>query len=341
MEATWYALIALMLTVYVVLDGFDFGAGILHLFIARTDEERRTVLAAIGPVWDGNEVWLIATGGVLVFAFPAAYATGFSGFYMPLMMVLWLLILRGLSIELRSHEQSPLWRAFWDGAFAFSSAVVAVVLGAALGNVIRGVPIDESGWFHGALFTDFAVGPRPGALDWFTVLIGVFALATMAGHGALYLWLKTEGPIAARCRRVARPLWLAIGLVAIVVTFAVARVQPAMVQMFVHRRWSWPLPLLSIAGLAMLSYGLWHARERLAFLGSITFIVGLLTSTAAASFPLLLRSTLSARYSIDVYSASSGHHGLAVGLAWWIPAMLLACGYFTYLFRSFRGKVRL
>src|SRR5439155_1735185 len=137
----WYGVVAVMLSVYVVLDGFDFGAGILHLFVARTDRERREVLAAIGPVWDGNEVWLIASGGTLVFAFPRAYATGFSGFYLPLMMVLWLLILRGLSIEFRSHNENPLWRSFWDGTFAFSSTLMAVVLGAALGNVIRGVPI--------------------------------------------------------------------------------------------------------------------------------------------------------------------------------------------------------
>src|SRR5438045_7729085 len=146
MATIWFLLIALMLAVYVVLDGFDFGAGILHLFVARSDAERRTVLAAIGPVWDGNEVWLIASGGVLVFAFPRAYSAGFSGFYMPLMMALWLLILRGISIEFRSHQPNPLWRSFWDGAFAFSSTLMAVLLGAALGNILRGVPPTEHGF---------------------------------------------------------------------------------------------------------------------------------------------------------------------------------------------------
>src|SRR6188474_1795288 len=135
METAWFFLLVGMLTTYVVLDGFDFGAGILHLAVARTDQERRTVLAAIGPVWDGNEVWLIAAGGVLVFAFPRAYSAGFSGFYMPLMMVLWLLIMRGISIEFRSHEAHPLWRSFWDGTFSFSSVLAALVLGVALGNV--------------------------------------------------------------------------------------------------------------------------------------------------------------------------------------------------------------
>jgi len=128
MATAWFILLSLMLAVYVVLDGFDFGAGILHLLVAKNDAERRTVLAAIGPVWDGNEVWLLASGGILVYAFPRAYSGGFSGFYMPLMMVLWLLIVRGLSIEFRSHQESTLWRSFWDGLFWLSSTLMAIVL---------------------------------------------------------------------------------------------------------------------------------------------------------------------------------------------------------------------
>src|SRR5215213_9803227 len=180
MESVWYIIIAVMLAVYVVLDGFDLGAGILHLFVAKSDTERRTVFASIGPVWDGNEVWLIASGGVLVYAFPRAYSAGFSGFYMPLMMALWLLLLRGISIEFRSHEPNPLWRSFWDGAFAFSSTLMTIVLGAALGNVVRGVPVDATGFFSGPLFTNFSPGRHPGVLDWYTVLIGVFTLLALA-----------------------------------------------------------------------------------------------------------------------------------------------------------------
>src|SRR5437762_1854450 len=187
METVWFALVSLMLAAYVVLDGFDFGAGILHLFVAKTDAERRTVLAAIGPVWNGNEVWLIASGGVLVFAFPKVYAAGFSGFYLPLMMVLWLLVLRGISIEFRSKEDNPLWRTFWDNVFFGSSLSMSVVLGAALGNVIRGVPLGSSGYFQGALFTNFQPGPNPGVLDWYTISVAVFAALVLAGHGALFL----------------------------------------------------------------------------------------------------------------------------------------------------------
>src|SRR5258708_4955815 len=172
MATVWFIILSLMLATYVILDGFDFGAGILHLFVAKTDEERRTVLAAIGPVWDGNEVWLVASGGILVYTFPRVYAAGFSGFYLPLMMVLWLLILRGLSIEFRSHHENSLWRSFWDGTLFFASTLMAIILGAALGNVIRGVPVNGEGYFSIPLFTDFLPGTHPGVLDWYTALVG-------------------------------------------------------------------------------------------------------------------------------------------------------------------------
>ena len=147
METLWFYIVAGMMAVYVVLDGFDLGAGILHLFVARKDSERRTVLQSIGPVWDGNEVWLLASGGAMVLAFPKLYASGFSGFYLPLMMVLWLLILRAISIEFRSHLDNPIWRPLWDTVFSGSSLLLAIFLGAAFGNVIRGVPLNADGYF--------------------------------------------------------------------------------------------------------------------------------------------------------------------------------------------------
>ena len=207
MGTFWFTALALMLATYVVLDGFDFGAGILHLFVAKTDAERRQVFAAIGPVWDGNEVWLLASGCVLVLAFPRVYASGFSGFYLPLTIVLWLLVLRGLSIEFRNHEENSLWRAFFDATFALASALLAIVLGAALGNVVRGVPLDTGGYFRAPLWTDWREGPTPGVLDWYTVLVGVFTLVTLAGHGALYLRWKTSGALQARVAGLVPKLW--------------------------------------------------------------------------------------------------------------------------------------
>src|SRR5438045_7653926 len=147
MGTLWFCLVALMIAIYVLLDGFDLGAGAIHLFVAKTDEERRQVLASIGPVWDGNEVWLLAAGGTLYFAFPALYAIGFSGFYLPLMIVLWLLILRGLGVELRMHLEGNVWRGFFDGCFAISSLLLTIFFGAALGNVVRGVPLQKAGCF--------------------------------------------------------------------------------------------------------------------------------------------------------------------------------------------------
>src|ERR1700736_2713502 len=192
MGTIWFCLVALMLTVYVLLDGFDLGAGAIHLLVAKTDEERVQVLASIGPVWDGNEVWLIAAGGTLYFAFPALYAASFSGFYLPLMIVLWLLIVRGISIEFRSHVGGPIWSAFWDRSFSVASTLLAIFYGAALGNVIRGVPFDRAGRFFEPLWTNFMPAGQTGILDWYTTLVGVAALAALALHGAAWLARKTD-----------------------------------------------------------------------------------------------------------------------------------------------------
>src|SRR5919199_6439482 len=173
METLWFVLVCFMLSMYVLLDGFDLGAGAIHPLVARVDAERRIVLHAIGPIWDGNEVWLIAAGGALFFAFPRLYASSFSGFYLPLMMVLWLLMLRGMGIELRSHVANPLWWSFFDFLFSVSSVLLAVFFGAAVGNVVRGVPLNAEGYFFEALWTDFRVGPAPGILDWYTTLMGL------------------------------------------------------------------------------------------------------------------------------------------------------------------------
>ena len=168
MASLWFWIVAVMVTAYVVLDGFDLGAGAIYLIAAKTNDERRRVLRAIGPVWDGNEVWLLAAGGTLYFAFPQLYASSFSGFYLPLMMVLWLLILRGIGIEFRAHIETPVWQNFFDVVFSISSILLAVFFGAALGNVVRGVPLDATGYFFEPLWTNFKLGPQTGILDWYT-----------------------------------------------------------------------------------------------------------------------------------------------------------------------------
>jgi cytochrome d ubiquinol oxidase subunit II len=341
METLWFVIVSLMIATYVVLDGFDFGAGIIHLFVAKNDDERRTVLAAIGPLWDGNEVWLLAGGGVLFFAFPRAYSAGFSGFYMPLMMVLWLLIMRGISIEFRSLESSSLWRSFWDGAFFLSSALMAIVLGAALGNVIRGVPLSPEGYFSGPLFTDFRIGPNPGVLDWYTVLAGVFTLACLAMHGALFLRMKAEKEVRERATGIASKLWWVVLVAGILATIATTQVQPALFSALGERPWSWILVVGILVSLVAIPVTLRRDGEGSPFLASCGFIASMLAATAAGLYPNLLRSTLDPASTLTIQNAAAGPLNLRVGLGWWVIAIILAIIYFVNLFRSFRGKVSL
>src|SRR5258708_38686553 len=192
----WFWLVAIMIVAYVVLDGFDLGVGILHPFLARTDEEKQLMLRSIGPVWDGNEVWLLAGGGTLYFAFPLLYASAFSGFYLALMVVLWLLIMRGLGVELRMHIEIGVWRAFFDGLFFISSLLLAIFYGAALANVIRGVPLGDDGYFFLPLWTNWRVGPAPGILDWYTVIGGFAAALALSPSSGLVSPAQTQNRLA-------------------------------------------------------------------------------------------------------------------------------------------------
>src|SRR6059058_4176635 len=200
MQTAWFCFLAVMVTVYVVLDGFDLGVGALHLLLGRTDAERDEATEAIGPVWNGNEVWLIASGGVLFMAFPAAYAAAFSGLYFGLILVLWLLVGRGLALELRHQLDNPLWRSACDTVFSLSSAALALVFGVALGNVVRGVPLGADGYFSLPLFH---------ILNWYALLVGVFGLVVLTAHGANFLALRWTGELGPRAGRMARRLWWA------------------------------------------------------------------------------------------------------------------------------------
>jgi cytochrome d ubiquinol oxidase subunit II len=339
MQTAWFITLALMLTAYVVLDGFDFGAGILHVFVAKTDEERRTVLAAIGPFWDGNEVWLVASGGILVFAFPRVYAVVCSGFYLPLTMVLWLLIARGISIEFRSQEQNVLWRAFWDGAFALSSTGMAAVLGVTLGNLLRGFPLEPSGYFAMPLFTNFRAGPDCGAFDWYTLLVGGTAVLALAAHGALYLAWKTEGAVHQRSARLARWLLGSTGAAFAVAAVATHIVDPAFAARVLARPVAYPIAAVGVGGAVSLVVSAQRARHLPMFVGSCAVLGSLLLLAAVGMFPTLLRSNLAAADDLTTLNASSGQRGLVAGFWWWTPAMMLAVAYFVLLFRMFRGKV--
>ena len=338
MGTIWFCLVAIMIAMYVLLDGFDLGAGAIHLLIAKTDEERRQILASIGPVWDGNEVWLLAAGGVLYFAFPQLYASGFSGFYLPLMMVLWLLILRGASIEFRNHVKSAVWDPLWDFLFCASSILLAVFFGAALANVVRGVPLDASGYFFEPLWTNFRLGEVTGILDWYTILVGVLALLVLVMHGALWVQLKTNGAVNERARKLAGHVWWGVVVLTAIVTAVTFAIQPQVKENFV----TWPvgliLPLLAVAGLAGVAFELRKHAERKAFFASCLYLVGMLTSVVFGVYPMVLPARNPA-YSLTIEGAKAGAYGLKVGLIWWIVGMILAAGYFTYVYRSFAGKV--
>jgi cytochrome d ubiquinol oxidase subunit II len=341
MAALWFWIVGAMLTVYVVLDGFDIGAGILHMWVARTDTERRMILRSIGPVWDGNEVWLIAAGGTLYFAFPLLYASSFSGFYLPLMMVLWLLILRGISIEFRGHVENPVWTSLWDVVFCLSSILLAVFYGAALGNVVRGVPLDAHGNFFESLWTNFLPGASPGILDWYTILVGVAALASLTLHGALWLARKTDGELNARSRRAASLMWPIVLVLVAAITAASFRLQPLLARGLASHPLGWVFPVLALAGFFGMAWFHRRGDDGRAFYASCAYLAGMLTSAAAGLYPAVLPASGNPSYSLTITNASASPYGLRIGLIWWLLGMALAITWQRLAYRSFAGKVAL
>ena len=334
----WFGIVAVMFALYVVLDGYDLGAGALHLFVARTDGERRTVLAAIGPFWDANEVWLLAAGGALFAAFPKVLASGLSGFYLAIFLVVWCLILRAIAIEFRSHLNEPLWRGFWDVTFAGASALLAVLFGAALGNIIRGVPLGADGWFKLTLFTTFLPRDPVGILDWYTVLAGVFSLVALAGHGAAFLAWRADGEVRARSRRLAFGLHVTLAALWPITTFATHVVNPTLLPALPGRPVAWLSLVLAAAGLfAALAHGA-RGRPLAAFLGSCAFLLGMLGATAACLFPVMLRALPDPGLSITAFDGGATAAGLRISLGWWVIGFPIVIGYFVILFRLHRGR---
>jgi cytochrome bd ubiquinol oxidase subunit II len=341
METLWFVLVAFMLTAYVVLDGFDLGAGLIGPFIADSYAERRLVLRTIGPVWSGNEVWLIAAAGALFFAFPRLYAASFSGFYLSLMIVLWLLMLRGMGAELRAHIHDPLWWSLCDFVFAAASLLLSLFYGVAIGNVLRGVPLSAEGYFFEPLWTDFSVGPESGILDWYTLLTGSVALAMFAAHGAHYVAVKTEGPVQARARRAAARAWAALVLLTTSAFVATLAIRPEILDRFFENPWGWAIPLVVAGALVAMPVYRRKGRDLAAFLASAVYIIAMMSAAAFAVYPALLPASTGPAYSLTIYNTHTGAYSMEVGLVWWLVGTALAVGYFVFLYRSFRGKVNL
>jgi cytochrome bd ubiquinol oxidase subunit II len=332
MAAIWFGVLAGLLIGYAVLDGFDLGAGALHLVVARTEAERRSVLLAIGPVWDGNQVWLVAWGATLFLAFPKVYASGFSGFYLPLMLVLWLLMGRGIGIELRKHLADAMWHSIWDVIFSVSSLLLALLYGVAVGNVVSGVPLNAAGYFMG-LF-EWMLNP-------YAILMGLFSLAILMLHGANYLSAKTTGELQVRTRRWASLLWYPTVALLLLVTVATFVVRPEMLQNFRVSPIFLAIPALTVISLGLIRQSHATRADGRAFLGSAAAIVGLLAATAIGYFPNLLWSSPHPERSLTIYNAASGSGSLAPALIWIGPGLLLLAVYEVVVYRSFQGKVRL
>jgi cytochrome d ubiquinol oxidase subunit II len=336
-NVAWYVVLAIMLTGYAILDGFDLGVGGLHLLVARNEKERSTSINAIGPVWNGNEVWLLAAGGSMVVAFPHLYASGFSGFYLALMLVLWLLVLRGVGIEFRHQMSMTIWREAWDVVFCFASLLLSVLFGVAVGNVLVGVPFGPDGRFQGS----FAV-----LLNWFAILGGLLSLSVLLLHGANYLAMKTEGTMQDRARRYARVLfWIVVALLAAVtVASFVVRpgpnelsLRPDFLANFLRAPVLFVFTLLGIASVATMFLAHRNNRDRMAFLSGAGLIISILASVAAGLFPWLLPS--SSQYpGLTIINSASSENSQRVAFFIYLFGIAVVLVYLIYVYRSWAGK---
>ena len=339
MIALWYGILAFMLATYLVLDGRNFGVGVLQWIVAKTPAERRQVIAAIGPLWTWHEVWLVGTGGVMIMAFPRFMAAAFSGYYLALFLVLWCILLRGLAIEVGGHVNDRLWEIFWDAVFFASNVLLAVLFGAALGNAVRGVPLKADGTFYLTFFTNFRVTGEVGLLDWYTLSVALFFTLVLAAHGATYLAMRTEGPVHTRAAPLARRLWFAVVPAFVVISCMTQRVRPELLLDIPSRPLAWLTLTIAMAGAGTLVSGLLGRHEKRAFLGSTFFLFGLILTGAAALFPVLFFSTVDPSHQLTAADCAANEHSLWVATIWWFPALALALAYVVIIQRRFSGKV--
>ncbi len=325
----WFILIFVLLAGYAMLDGFDLGVGALHV-LTQDEHERRLSINAIGPVWDGNEVWLLTAGGALFAAFPPVYATVFSGFYIALMLVLAMLMFRATAMEFRGKVDSTRWRKVWDIAFGVSSTLLPVLFGVALGNVLRGVPLAADGTYSGTFL---------GLLNPYAILVGVLTLVTFFMHGAIYLAGKTEGKFRARLAMHAVRAWVAFVVLFIATTAATLFACPTLVDHFSSNVAAWLFLALIVVGSALLPAAIFAARFQAAMLISCTVVGSLIGLAGAGLFPRLLPSITDPAASLTIYNASSTPRTLAAMLVIALIGMPLVIGYTAFIYKAFHGKV--
>lgn len=325
MIALAFTVVAVMLGVYVLLDGYDLGVGAIHLFVAREDSQRAAMIESIGPVWNGNEVWLIAAGGSLFALFPQVYASAFSGFYLPFMVLLWLLMFRGVALELRGHYRSDLWRGFFDVAFMISSALLILLLGVALGNVLRGVPLDAAHYFAGT----FGFLLNPYALG-----VGLLALLSLAQHGAAWVGMRVDGPPAGRAKRGIAFLWPLVLLLTLLLTVATFRVHSPTSNLRAMP-WIAIAPIASAVGLFGVAF--FRSHHHRVFQASTLFLAGMLASAAVTLYPYLLPGYPSPRTGLSAFNNPPSPITLATTLSVFIVGLIIVGIYRTFVVRRFEA----
>jgi cytochrome d ubiquinol oxidase subunit II len=330
LNAIWYVLLAVLFAGYAILDGFDLGVGILSP-LAKKEEDKRTLVSAIGPVWDGNEVWLLTGGGAIFAAFPLVYATVFSGFYLAMMLVLLALILRACAVEFRGKVESEGWRALWDRLFFYGSFLASLLFGVAVGNLMRGIPIDQDHIFTGTFF---------GLLNPFSIFMGVFSVVMFAMQGASYLTVKTDGELQEKAANWSLKLWMTFVLfycAAAIWSFFEA---PYLFTRYRQAIWPWAAVLLFMAAAGAMPLLLQRGRIFLAFLASSASIVALIAILAIGAFPLLTPSRTNLDFSLTAYNASSTAYTLKWMLILALIGVPIVLAYTAYIYTVFKGKVR-
>ena len=350
MEVFWYIIITIVLAVFFVLDGYDFGTGIIHLFFAKKEKDKEVIAKSAGLFWDSNEVWLVAAGGMLFMAFPTFYASVFSGFYLPLIIVLWLIIFRAIGLEFRSQFKYQMWKDIWDTSFGVSSLLLALFFGIALGNIIRGVNLGgvengvsvyEGHYFFLPLW-DSSFSPlseTPGVIDWFTVIIGLIAVVTLAIHGANWVILKTNSSINEKLKGVIFKLNIVLTALTLFSLFVWQIVNPNSLDNFIDKPYLILFPFIYFTGLIGLFYIKKIKKDVYGFALSTLLIVGGITSSLASLFPVILPSINDVNDPLTIYNTAASEYGLSVALTWGIIGFILLFVYMIIQKRLMGGKV--
>lgn len=351
MEIFWYIVLVFMLIAFIILDGFDFGAGMVHLFFAKEEKDKQAIVKSIGPFWDANEVWLIAAGGVMFFAFPTLYASAFSGFYLPLMLILWLLIFRAIGLELRNQFKNSLWQNVWDKAFGISSMLLALFFGVALANCMRGVNFgdvtDSTSLLEGhyfflpfwsSSFNPFN-GNDLGAIDAFTLLFGIKGALVLFMHGSNWIIFKTNSSLNTRLKALVPNVNALIGLTAFSSLYFYIQIHPSAFDNFTQHPWMLIFPVGLLSCWIMLFRAKHFQKDSTGFLFSSALIFFGISTVVSTLFPNFIRSSNAIHPALDAFNTSTEEYGLNIGLQWFIIGALLVAIYFTMQFWLFRGKL--